>query len=376
MQALGSGDVSFRYTYNNYTVDFTLRNCLYAPSVPIGLLSVGAFLEKNIDVHFFAKKPITTLTFLDDHPLLPGYVMTAHQHDRLSFMRLDFIRPSAPGSVSSLPSVSAPIALPAVLVGQTTFPRLRLTPELWHRRFGHLGQDATCALLMKNFATGLDFVGSFSYGNCVSCIIGRAPQRPYAHPGNRASRIGELLHMDACGPFAVFSFNGDNMFLIILDDSSNWAFFLSMSKKTAVFEFVKRIVAFITRKTGNPVLGFRVDNALEFIKGALGIWFASQGITDMERGLAWDDVLSVKSSSTDTFSSHCHFATAMLAGVKSTRVFDLTKAPNSYAEAIAHPDSASWIAAMGREMESLGPSGMHAFEEADLPPGEHTVGLY
>ena len=57
----------------------------------------------------------------------------------------------------------------------------------------------------------------------------------------------------------------------------------------------------------------------------------------------------------------------------STLSFDLSKEPSSYSEAIAHPDANVWHAAMDRECQS--PMEMGVFEEADLPPGERTIGL-
>ena len=53
--------------------------------------------------------------------------------------------------------------------------------------------------------------------------------------------------------------------------------------------------------------------------------------------------------------------------------FDLSKEPLSYAEAIACPDASAWWAAMDHEKESL--QQMGAFEEVDLPPGKHLIGL-
>ena len=54
-------------------------------------------------------------------------------------------------------------------------------------------------------------------------------------------------------------------------------------------------------------------------------------------------------------------------------VFDLTNAPSSYPEALAHSDASVWTVAIDREKQSL--LEMGAFEEADLPPGECAVGL-
>jgi hypothetical protein len=55
------------------------------------------------------------------------------------------------------------------------------------------------------------------------------------------------------------------------------------------------------------------------------------------------------------------------------RVFNLTKEPSSYSEAIARPDAPAWRAAMEREEQSLREMGV--FEEVDLPPGQNMVGL-
>ena len=53
--------------------------------------------------------------------------------------------------------------------------------------------------------------------------------------------------------------------------------------------------------------------------------------------------------------------------------FDLSKEPFSYLEAMACPDASVWQAAMDCECQSLIEMGV--FEEADLLPGEWTIGL-
>jgi len=54
-------------------------------------------------------------------------------------------------------------------------------------------------------------------------------------------------------------------------------------------------------------------------------------------------------------------------------VFDLSKAPESYYEAIAQPDADVWKAAMQRELMSL--EDRHAFERTTLPQGRKAIGL-
>ena len=54
-------------------------------------------------------------------------------------------------------------------------------------------------------------------------------------------------------------------------------------------------------------------------------------------------------------------------------VFDLSKALESYYEAIAHPDAEAWKAAMQRELMSL--EDRNAFERTTLPQGQKAIGL-
>ena len=83
------------------------------------------------------------------------------------------------------------------------------------------------------------------------------------------------------------------------------------------------------------------------------------------------DTLSFPAVESDVFSLALH-ATSPYPS-QSARVFDLSKPPSSYSEAIARSDASAWRAAMNGECQSL--INMGAFEEADLPPGQRAVGL-
>ncbi|RDB19170.1 hypothetical protein Hypma_014224 [Hypsizygus marmoreus] len=141
------------------------------------------------------------------------------------------------------------IALPLDRSPPASFPHVPLSPELWHRRFGHIGIDATRAVLTKQYATGIQYIGPFTHTHCIPCLIGKHPQRPYDHFAQHASKICELLHMDTCGPFpsdAASSYYGVE---------AEWE-----------------------HQSGNTVMVVRSDGAGEFVDGELGTHFRSRGI--------------------------------------------------------------------------------------------------
>jgi hypothetical protein len=264
LAALGTGDVDFKSSFGDRSVIFTLRGCLYAPSAPINLLSVGALVERGMSA-LFSPGGITKVSFPDNHPTLPAFTFTATVRNRLSFLKLDFVSPG--DLLNDATALSAP-----------SFPRVTLDSMLWHRRFGHIGMDATRAALTKAYVKGVKFEGPFLRDHCVSCIIGKSPRQSYSHHGHRASKIGELLHMDLCGPYPVQGPRGERHFYNILDDKSNFGFTFGLRNKNDAFSHYKSTESFIERATGVTILAIRCGGELELTSGDMGKYLASKGI--------------------------------------------------------------------------------------------------
>jgi hypothetical protein len=202
LPTLAMGDVKFRLNIEGRSITWTLKNCLHAPAVPINLISVGALQENHLSINFSFQK--TTISFPMTHPHLKGLSFDATVVNRLSMLLLDFIPP-----VTKLtPSAFASFPIPS-----NSF-------ELWHRRFGHLGQDATKDILTKDYATGIKYIPSPNVASrCIPCLIGKAPQVPFPHHAKRANVICELIHIDTCGPFPTLTPRKEAYFTIYLDDA-------------------------------------------------------------------------------------------------------------------------------------------------------------
>jgi hypothetical protein len=165
---------------------------------------------------------------------------------------------------------------------------------LWHRRFGHLGMDATRVALTKNYVTGVDFEGRFTRDHCVACIIGKSPQQSYSHHGHRASKVGELLHMDLCGPYPVQGPRGERYFYNILDDKSNFGFTIGLRLKSDAFSHYRSTEAFLERSNNVRVLSIRCGGELELSAGKMGDHIASKGIV-LQRTVAYAHAQNGKS---------------------------------------------------------------------------------
>ena len=134
-------------------------------------------------------------------------------------------------------------------------------------------------LVTKGMVTGVECSGPFDRVHCVACLIGKAPQQPYAQNGNQALGVGDLLHMDICGPYLVATPSGMKYFYVILNDCANFGFTTLLRLRSGAFEFYASTEAYIERTSGCSVRAVRLDGALEFTAGAMGRHFQSKGIS-------------------------------------------------------------------------------------------------
>ena len=260
LTTLGIGDVKIRLKIGDNNVIWTLTNCLHAPDVPINLISVGALQEHHMSVAFSFQK--TTISFPFDHTKLSGLSFDAHVTRRLSLLQLDFVPP------------------PVMPVAFYLFPPVQNTPEIWHRRFGHLGHEASKDVITGNYATGITKpLTTYPLSSkCVPCLIGKSPQAPYSNNAKRATNVGDLVHIDTCGPFPTLTPKKEGYFTIFLDDASNYGVTTLLTNKSGAFQAWKKVEASWELTSGNQIKAVRFDGAKEFTQGSFSNHLLSRGI--------------------------------------------------------------------------------------------------
>ena len=126
--------------------------------------------------------------------------------------------------------------------------------------------------------TGVNLEGAFIWDHCIPCLVDKSPQCSYPSQGNCATKIGELLYMDLCGPFPVQAPHGEKYFYNILDDKSNWGFTYGLRLKSDAFPHYLRTEALLEHSLGTLVLTVRCGGELELTAGKMGDHFTSKGI--------------------------------------------------------------------------------------------------
>jgi len=143
LETLARGDIKFKVQCGLHFIVLVLQDCLHAPSAPINL-SVRAMQEHCMCLHF--NIDTTTIHFPSNHPILSGQSINVTVIHQLSFLQCAFLTPT--------PTITdgTEVAFPTFVVPDKT-------PSLWHHCLGHLGINTTCAILTKDYATGVDWSG-------------------------------------------------------------------------------------------------------------------------------------------------------------------------------------------------------------------------
>jgi hypothetical protein len=248
-----------------------LKDCLHAPSTPINLWSVGTFQERHIPIHFEVDPPRTVIRFPSTHTTFPGMEIIASFHHCLSFLNTEYVVPNWTPSIPAVP-------VPSALIAQT-FKYPALMQQLWHRCLGHIGQDATRAVLTKDYVTGVKFDGCLSYGDvCVPCLLGKSPQQPYNHFGHRPAVIGHILVMDTSGPHPIPTPQGHIYNHNIGDVRSVWGSTKLQKSRLETYDHVVYFVKWLECTTGQKVLVLQCDGVREFVIGRLAEYLNGKGI--------------------------------------------------------------------------------------------------
>lgn len=251
-----------------------IPDCLYAPSCPVNLISVGQ-LTDTLGLRFLFGDS-QTVCWEHKPGARPTAFLSFPRHRRLTVLRTSFILPT--------PSLSRDICLVVSDGGvepawPLTFRTVERDIALWHRRFGHVGWDLVKRVLRGGVAKGVDYVGALESLKCAACIMGRVPAAPFSNNMSRADQPGDLLHLDISGPFPVPSASGNLYFVVILDDASNFGWSSLLRQRSDVVDVFAVVEAQLVVHTGRPVKVLRTDGAKELTLGRMKKYLERKGIT-------------------------------------------------------------------------------------------------
>jgi hypothetical protein len=158
-----------------------------------------------------------------------------------------------------------------------------LSPELWHRRFCHIGQDRWKQLVSGKLVRDLlvhNSPPSTPFPQlCEPCLAGKQHRSPFPHAAsNRRTQPLELVHSDLHGPVSVQTPQGFRYWISFVDDYSRYRNVYLLHKKSDAFLAFKEFKAFAEKQTGFPLKALRDDKGGEYMSKEMDDFLKAHGI--------------------------------------------------------------------------------------------------
>ena len=258
-EATHAGSVLLETQVSGRPVSLTLTDVLHVPAATANLFSVRRAVECGAAVQFASGMCTVSVAGRD--------VAAADCRDGLYCMR-------------AIPAAPAPAQGEAALLASG-----EEAPELWHRRFGHLGYGNLARMQQHGMVTGIKvpaaaFVAA-KPAVCEPCAKGKQPRMPFPATSSvsKSEQPLDLLHMDVCGPMPTRSLGGSRYVATVLDDSTGYSIVIPFARKSEVAEVVIKTFTMLERSLDRKIKAVRTDNGSEYVNSTLTEYFAAQGIT-------------------------------------------------------------------------------------------------
>ena len=132
-------------------------------------------------------------------------------------------------------------------------------------------------------ATGLALFNDQTHSaiHCRGCLLGKMHRIPFSSTRIRATRAGQVIHSDVCGPMEVATPTGARYYVVFKDDYSGWCEVQLIQRKSEVPAAFKKFTSKLNAQTGEEAKTLRSDGGGEFCSNDFRDWLADSGITHL-----------------------------------------------------------------------------------------------
>ena len=126
-------------------------------------------------------------------------------------------------------------------------------------------------MLDKNLVEGFSVNTRTQKPDCIACTESKQTIEPFGKPTERITKPGELTHIDLWGKYSISSINGNNYYILFVDDSEKFSTTEFLKEKGEAGERVKEYLTYLKTHDKKPT-AIRVDRGKEFINDDLKTW--------------------------------------------------------------------------------------------------------
>jgi hypothetical protein len=149
---------------------------------------------------------------------------------------------------------------------------------LWHVRFWHLNFRALRRLAQEELVRGLPEVDQVEQ-LCTGCLMGKQRRAPFPRQSEyMADNVLELVHGDICGPISPSTPRGNQYFILLVDDVSQFMWVKMLQSKDQATDAIKQYQATTKVEIGRRLRAFCSDRGREFTSAEFAEHCAEHGV--------------------------------------------------------------------------------------------------
>lgn len=231
IQAVGNGTVHLKANVKDRIENLFLRDVWYVPQISKNLFSVLSSQDKNPTSVFESR--VTNCSMK-----INGRIVVTGTRQRCG----------------GLYKIDCKVVRPAVSVNLIEHGDML---QLYHERMGHQDKKHVKRLIKKELGIETPNSGEL----CEGCIFGKAHRQPFG-VREKATKPGERIHSDVCGPFPS-SISGYRYFVLFKDEYTRYRYVYFLKNKSDVYEKLKLMLS-EARNAGHSVIELLSDNGGEY----------------------------------------------------------------------------------------------------------------
>src|SRR6266446_1594703 len=132
-------------------------------------------------------------------------------------------------------------------------------------------------MLDNNLVEGCSIDTRTQKPDCIACTESKQTVEPFGKPTERKTEPGELTHIDLWGKYSITSINGNNYYILFVDDAERFSTTEFLKGKGEAAQKVKDYLTHL-KTQGKMPKAIHVDRGKEFINDELKTWCREQGI--------------------------------------------------------------------------------------------------
>ena len=130
--------------------------------------------------------------------------------------------------------------------------------ETWHKRFGHTSYGRLQHMLDKNLVEGFSIDTRTQKPDCIACTESKQTMEPFGKSTEWKTEPGELTHIDLWGKYSITSINGNNYYILFVDDAERFSTMEFLKQKGEAPQKVKEYLMHL-KTQGRKPKAIRVD---------------------------------------------------------------------------------------------------------------------